>query len=102
MRRIGHNSGIIRHYSDVRPNWSDTAPPRPATEASSAHGLRSLYPERAVPVHSCAGTEHAMADPDTEAKPADQDALVADMDRTRAELARPIAPISDRLSQKNK
>jgi hypothetical protein len=42
-----------------------------------------------------------MADPDTEAKPADQDALVADIDRTRAELARTIDAISDRLSPRN-
>jgi anti-sigma factor RsiW len=42
-----------------------------------------------------------MADPGTEAKPADQDALVADIDRTRAELARTIDAISDRLSPRN-
>ena len=42
-----------------------------------------------------------MADADTEAKPADQDALVADIDRTRAELARTIDAISDRLSPRN-
>jgi anti-sigma factor RsiW len=42
-----------------------------------------------------------MADPETEAKPGDQDALVADIDRTRAELARTIDAISDRLSPRN-
>jgi uncharacterized protein (UPF0147 family) len=42
-----------------------------------------------------------MADADTEAKPVDQDALVADIDRTRANLARTIDAISDRLSPKN-
>jgi hypothetical protein len=42
-----------------------------------------------------------MADADIEAKPADQDALVADIDRTRAELARTIDAISDRLSPRN-
>jgi hypothetical protein len=39
-----------------------------------------------------------MADPDTDAKPVDQDALVADIDRTRAELARTIDAIADRVS----
>ena len=39
-----------------------------------------------------------MADADTSAKPVDQDALVADIDRTRAELARTIDAISDRVS----
>jgi uncharacterized protein (UPF0147 family) len=42
-----------------------------------------------------------MADADTEAKPVDQDALVADIDRTRADLARTIDAISDRLSPRN-
>lgn len=41
-----------------------------------------------------------MADADTEAKPVDQDALVADIDRTRSELARTIDAISDRVSPK--
>jgi anti-sigma factor RsiW len=41
-----------------------------------------------------------MADTDTGAKPVDQDALVADIDRTRAELARTIDAISDRVSPK--
>ena len=41
-----------------------------------------------------------MADPETESKPVDQDALVADIDRTRAELARTIDAISDRVSPK--
>lgn len=41
-----------------------------------------------------------MADADTDAKPLDQDALVADIDRTRAELARTIDAISDRVSPK--
>jgi anti-sigma factor RsiW len=41
-----------------------------------------------------------MADADTEPKPVDQDALVADIDRTRAELARTIDAISDRVSPK--
>ena len=39
-----------------------------------------------------------MADPDTDAKPVDQETLVADIDRTRAELARTIDAISDRVS----
>jgi anti-sigma factor RsiW len=41
-----------------------------------------------------------MAEADTEAKPVDQDTLVADIDRTRAELARTIDAISDRVSPK--
>ncbi len=41
-----------------------------------------------------------MADADTESKPVDQDTLVADIDRTRAELARTIDAISDRMSPK--
>ena len=41
-----------------------------------------------------------MADPETESKPLDQDSLVADIDRTRAELARTIDAISDRVSPK--
>jgi hypothetical protein len=41
-----------------------------------------------------------MAQADTESKPVDQDALVADIDRTRAELARTIDAISDRVSPK--
>jgi len=41
-----------------------------------------------------------MADPETESKPVDQDALVADIDRSRAELARTIDAISDRVSPK--
>jgi hypothetical protein len=41
-----------------------------------------------------------MADADTEAKPVDQDALVADIDRTRGELARTIDAISDRVNPK--
>ena len=39
-----------------------------------------------------------MADDQTESKPADQDALVADIDRTRTELARTIDSIADRMS----
>jgi hypothetical protein len=39
-----------------------------------------------------------MADPDTESKPVDQKTLVADIDRTRAELARTIDAISDRVN----
>ena len=39
-----------------------------------------------------------MADAETESKPVDQDTLVADIDRTRAELARTIDAISDRVS----
>jgi LPXTG-motif cell wall-anchored protein len=35
-----------------------------------------------------------------EPKPVDQDALVADIDRTRADLARTIDAISDRVSPK--
>ena len=41
-----------------------------------------------------------MADAETEPKPVDQDTLVADIDRTRAELARTIDAISDRVSPK--
>jgi hypothetical protein len=54
-----------------------------------------LHPERPGP-----GTEYVMADADTDAKPVDQNALVADIDRTRAELARTIDAISDRVSPK--
>ena len=39
-----------------------------------------------------------MADTDTGAKPVDQRELVADIDRTRSELARTIDAISDRVS----
>jgi len=39
-----------------------------------------------------------MADPDTDAKPVDQETLVADIDRTRSELARTIDAISDRVN----
>jgi uncharacterized protein YoxC len=41
-----------------------------------------------------------MADAETDAKPVNQDALVADIDRTRTELARTIDAISDRVSPK--
>jgi len=41
-----------------------------------------------------------MADAETGAKSLDQDALVAGIDRTRAELARTIDAISDRVSPK--
>jgi hypothetical protein len=41
-----------------------------------------------------------MADAETESKPVDQDALMADIDRTRTELARIIDAISDRVSPK--
>ena len=41
-----------------------------------------------------------MADAETDAKPVNQDALVADIDRTRAELARTIDAIADRVSPK--
>ena len=41
-----------------------------------------------------------MADAETDAKPLDQDALLADIDRTRADLARTIDAISDRVSPK--
>ena len=41
-----------------------------------------------------------MADAETEPKSVDQDELVADIDRTRAELARTIDAISDRVSPK--
>ena len=37
---------------------------------------------------------------DTDARPADQNALVADIDRTRAQLARTIDAISERVSPK--
>ena len=40
----------------------------------------------------------ADADADTDAKPLDQRALVADIDRTRAELARTIDAIADRVN----
>jgi Protein of unknown function (DUF3618) len=39
-----------------------------------------------------------MADADTGSKPVDQDTLVANIDRTRADLARTIDAISDRVS----
>ncbi len=39
-----------------------------------------------------------MADADTGSKPVDQKTLVADIDRTRTELARTIDAISDRVS----
>ena len=39
-----------------------------------------------------------MAEADTDAQPADQETLVADIDRTRAELARTIDAISDRVN----
>ena len=43
-----------------------------------------------------------MADAEIEPQPLDEDTLVADIDRTRAELARTIDAISDRVSpQKN-
>ena len=41
-----------------------------------------------------------MADAETDAKPVNQDELVADIDRTRAELARTIDAIADRVSPK--
>jgi hypothetical protein len=41
-----------------------------------------------------------MADAETDARPVDQDALVTDIDRTRAELARTIDAISERVSPK--
>ena len=41
-----------------------------------------------------------MADADQDAKPLDQDALIAGIDRTRVELARTIDAISDRVSPK--
>jgi Protein of unknown function (DUF3618) len=41
-----------------------------------------------------------MAEADVEPKSVDQDTLVADIDRTRAELARTIDAISDRVSPK--
>jgi Protein of unknown function (DUF3618) len=41
-----------------------------------------------------------MADAETDAKPVNQDELVADIDRTRTELARTIDAISDRVSPK--
>ena len=41
-----------------------------------------------------------MADADTDAKPVDQNALMANIDRTRAELARTIDAISDRVNPK--
>jgi type VI protein secretion system component VasF len=41
-----------------------------------------------------------MADADAESKSVDQDTLVAGIDRTRAELARTIDAISDRVSPK--
>jgi hypothetical protein len=39
-----------------------------------------------------------MADAETESKPVNQETLVADIDRTRADLARTIDAISDRVS----
>ena len=41
-----------------------------------------------------------MADAETGSKPVDQETLVADIDRTRAELALTIDAISDRVSPK--
>ena len=41
-----------------------------------------------------------MTDAETDAKPVNQDELVADIDRTRAELARTIDAIADRVSPK--
>ncbi|HME65687.1 MAG TPA: DUF3618 domain-containing protein [Streptosporangiaceae bacterium] len=41
-----------------------------------------------------------MADAEIESKPLNEDALVAGIDRTRAELARTIDAISDRVSPK--
>ena len=41
-----------------------------------------------------------MADADSDAQPVNQEALVAEIDRTRAELARTIDAISDRVSPK--
>jgi len=41
-----------------------------------------------------------MADADPEPKPVNQDALVADIDRTRDQLAHTIDAISDRVSPK--
>jgi len=41
-----------------------------------------------------------MTDADTGSKPVDQDTLVADIDRTRTQLARTIDAISDRVSPK--
>jgi Protein of unknown function (DUF3618) len=41
-----------------------------------------------------------MADADTGAQPVDQETLVADIDRIRAELARTIDAISDRVNPK--
>jgi hypothetical protein len=41
-----------------------------------------------------------MADADTESKPVDPDTLVADIDRTRAQLASTIDAITDRVSPK--
>jgi hypothetical protein len=41
-----------------------------------------------------------MADADTDSKPPNQDELVADIDRTRTDLARTIDAISDRVSPK--
>jgi vacuolar-type H+-ATPase subunit H len=43
-------------------------------------------------------TEHVMADADTGPEPLDEKALLSDIDRTRAELARTIDAISDRVS----
>jgi Protein of unknown function (DUF3618) len=45
-------------------------------------------------------TEYVMADADQDAKPLDQDALIAGIDRTRSELARTIDAISDRVNPK--
>jgi hypothetical protein len=45
-------------------------------------------------------TEYLMADDQTESKPVDQAELVADIDRTRTELARTIDAITDRVSPK--
>ena len=41
-----------------------------------------------------------MADAETDAKPVDQDTLVADIEQTRVQLARTIDAIADRVSPK--
>ena len=59
-------------------------------------GNNDRTPDRKPDRTSLAGTEHAMADGQIESKSVSSEALVADIDRTRAELARTIDAISDR------
>jgi small-conductance mechanosensitive channel len=61
------------------------------------NGPGASHPDRFGPGQE---TEHVMADAETDAKPANQNELVADIDRTRAELARTIDAIAERVNPK--